>query len=425
MAAIGGGRTYALHLYKEAGNMSRMILVIFAALTLWPGPVLSTDPIAYVVNSNGETLSKIDLKTGNVTNDIITLGSDVLCYPNQIMVRDTLAFVVASGTDEIQLINLKTEQTICFIGTGAWSNPYWMDILNDQYLYATLLLENSVAKIDYLTRTKVKTVAVGKSPEGILIAGDKAYIACTGFDWNTYEYDPGRIAVYDVAGDSVLRYIDVGLNPQYLALDGMGRLHVACTGDYSSVFGTAYIINLATDSVEDSLYLGGSPGQITIGPNNVAFVSAAGWYLNHIFTYHALTGQIFHGASNPLTADPNCIGVVAFQDSSCLTGSFSTSYVNIIDSAGDNLARYAVGDGPLHFAFNYIPGDVNGDFELNVLDITHAINWIYKGGPPPRWPIWRANANADKAYNILDILHMISFIYKNGPRPRVGPAWLL
>ena len=209
-----------------------VIWMIIMAMT-----VAAADRLAYVLNTNGETLSKINLTNGSVANDIITIGSDVYCYPNQIVIRDTLAFVVASGTNEIQVINLNNESTAYFIELDASSNPYWIDFVDEQYLHVTFMMTHIVAKVNYLTGETISRTAVGKSPAGILINGDKMYIACTGFDWGTYQYDPGRVAVYDIPGDSLLRYIDVDLNPQYLALDRHGRVHVVCTGDYFSVFG--------------------------------------------------------------------------------------------------------------------------------------------------------------------------------------------
>jgi hypothetical protein len=116
--------------------------------------------------------------------------------------------------------------------------------------------------------------------------------------------------------------------------------------------------------------------------------------------------------------------VQAFQDSSLISASF-TDYVNIIDSSGSELKSFSVGDGPQHLAVNFIPGDANGDFGVDIKDITHIIKWKYKGGDEPVWPKWRANANGDHSYNIKDVTYLIKYKYKNGPRPKIGPSWLM
>ncbi len=409
----------------RSGTICLYARIVFIICIAIPLRISAADPIAYVLNTNGETLSKINLTTGVVNNNILTIGSDVGSYPNQIVVRDTLMYATVSGTDEIQVINLKSEKTAYYINTGAYTNPYWIDFAAEPYLYVTLLMTGSLAKINYLTGAIITQVPVGKSPEGIKIVGNKAYIACTGFDWGTYQYDPGQVAVYDLSGDSAMQYINVGLNPQYMVLDKSGRIHVVCTGNYVTTWGWVYIIDTEFDSVVDSIYLGGTPGQISLSPDNIAYIASAGWSESgYVFSYNTITGEVYHDNSNPIMVDLNCLTAVAYQDSTCFTGSF-TNYVNVIDSAGNYSASYPVGDGPIHIAFNYLPGDANGDFLVNIFDVSLLIDWLYLNGEKPRWPQWRANANGDYEYNIFDITHLIASLYLGGPPPRIGPDWLL
>jgi len=380
-------------------------------------------PIAYVLNTNGETLSKINLSTGAVENDILTIGSDALSYPNQMVIRDTLAYIIASGTNEIQVINLNNDQTSYFINTGASSNPFWMDFLDDNNLLTTLLLEDSLAVIDCNSGEITDKCYVGKSPEGILINGDRAYIACTGFDWQTYQYDPGIVAVYDIESNSVVDRIEVGLNPQFMARDESGKIHVICTGDYFSIWGAVYIIDPGLNEVIDSVNIGGNPGHISIGPDGVAYLAGAGWtQKGYVYSYKAMSGEIYHDENNPIEVDLNCLTVRAFQDSSVYTGSF-TDMINVIDSSGLYKESYAVGAGPNFIDFNYMPGDLDGNFAVNILDVTYYINYLYKDGPRPVLPKWRGNVNGDESYNLLDIIHMLNFLYHDGARPRVGAHW--
>ena len=115
---------------------------------------------------------------------------------------------------------------------------------------------------------------------------------------------------------------------------------------------------------------------------------------------------------------------VPFQDSTVFSASFSSDYINVINSSGNNLTDFAVGDGPVHLDFNYIPGDINGDYDVNILDVIYLINWKYKGGPQTITARWRADANADFDYNILDAVYLLNAIYKDGPRPKISSTWL-
>ncbi len=404
-------------------------LLLSIIITVVVGVTSATgEETAYVINTTGETLSKIDLATSTVTNDILTLGSDVYCYPNQIVVRDTMAYVVNSGTNEIQVIDLAAESTVGFIPTGAGTNPYWLAFLDAQYFYVTEMLTNSLAKIDATTGAKIAEVEVGVSPEGVLIHDYKAYVAVTAYDFNTYSWGAGKVAVYDTGGDTAMFDISVGTNPQFLACDTSGRIHVVCTGDYWSAWGMVYVIDPVADVVIDSVAVGGSPGQLTIGPDNIAYLAAGGWVNDgYLYSYDAGSLEVLHGEGNPILVDAGCTMAVAYADGSCFIGGFS-DYVRQMDSDGNTIAHFALGDGPAHADFNYRPGDVNGNGMTNISDITYYVDWLFgiPLGPPPPYPKWRANVNGDGYYNISDITYLVAYLYgiPTGPPPRIGPTWL-
>jgi YVTN family beta-propeller protein len=396
----------------------------FLGLFLFSSAVIAAGPTAYVINTTDETLDKINLTSGDVTKNILTLGSDIDCYPNQIVVRDTLAYVIASGTDEIQVINLNSESTAGWINFDPYSNPYWMAFWNDQYLYVTQMLDNSLAKIDVTTRQIVKTVIVGQSPEGILMYGGRAYIAITAYDFSTWSWGQGKVAVYDPEIDTVVAEILVGKNPQFLDFDNQGRIHVACTGDYWTITGMSYIIDPITNSVIDSIDLGGQPGQISITQDNIAFLAAGGWMEDgEVYTYHAVSGEIYHSSSNPIHVDSGSIALVTFQDSTAFVGCFGDKLFQL-DRTGTKLNTYLTGDGPAHLDFDYAPGDANGDWEVNVADAVFLVNYIFKDGSGPASPGWRANANGDNDINVGDVVYLVNYVFKGGARPKIGPTWI-
>ena len=53
-------------------------------------------PAAYVLNSLGETISRIDLTDQTVRNDILAVGSDFGSAPNQILLHGQMALVLMS-----------------------------------------------------------------------------------------------------------------------------------------------------------------------------------------------------------------------------------------------------------------------------------------------------------------------------------------
>jgi hypothetical protein len=66
-----------------------------------------------------------------------------------------------------------------------------------------------------------------------------------------------------------------------------------------------------------------------------------------------------------------------------------------------------------------LPGDFNGDLELNVGDCMYLIYYLFRFGPPPPC-LNEADINVDCMVDLADIVWMINYIFKNGPAPECG-----
>jgi len=64
----------------------------------------------------------------------------------------------------------------------------------------------------------------------------------------------------------------------------------------------------------------------------------------------------------------------------------------------------------------YACGDADGNNEINILDVTYLISYIYLDGPAPV-PSESGDSNGNYAINILDATYLITYLYKNGPPP--------
>jgi len=75
------------------------------------------------------------------------------------------------------------------------------------------------------------------------------------------------------------------------------------------------------------------------------------------------------------------------------------------------------GDGNgLGDACDWQCGDVDGSDNINIIDVTYLINYLYKAGLPPV-PEEAADVNNDGGVNILDVTYLINYLYKDGPEP--------
>ncbi len=369
----------------------------------------------YVVNGLAETLSKINLETGQVTNHIVTLG----IVPNQVVVKGKRAYVVNSVSSNIQKIDLNADTTLGSIYVGAGKNPYNLTFADSQIAYVSNFSANTISEIDVIDDTVLAEFPIGQSPEGLLFYKGKLYVCNTGFNPNDFSYGQGTIAVFDPALDSVVTVINVGKNPQYIKADFQGRIHVICTGDYFSTFGIAYIINPVSNSLVDSLPLGGMPGQFSIGWPGTALISAGGYDTNGlVYSYFTTNYSVLHDDSNPILVNLGASDVAVDKLSSAYVSCFSASTVDRVDYEGNSSDTFLVGDGPLSAAI-YDPrpnGDATGDNNLTLPDIIAIVNYIFKGGQITG-SIGYAECNCDGKITLSDVIQLVNYVFKSGPLP--------
>ena len=103
------------------------------------------------------------------------------------------------------------------------------------------------------------------------------------------------------------------------------------------------------------------------------------------------------------------------------TATAGQSATIILDGYSVRLPQF---DGPYTAAFmpmtvegtvsSMICGDINGSANVNILDVTHLVNFLYKDGVAPD-PYAAADVDGSGGVNLLDITYMINFLYKDGP----------
>jgi hypothetical protein len=74
---------------------------------------------------------------------------------------------------------------------------------------------------------------------------------------------------------------------------------------------------------------------------------------------------------------------------------------------------------PDQFLAFSLPGDANGDGQLNVSDVVYLINYLFIGGPAPGCHL-AGDVNCDGAINVTDVVYLINYLFIGGPAPCEG-----
>ncbi len=61
-----------------------------------------------------------------------------------------------------------------------------------------------------------------------------------------------------------------------------------------------------------------------------------------------------------------------------------------------------------------LPGDFDGNSEINIVDLTTTVNWMFKGGADPAC-LNDADVNGDCDVNVVDLTYRVNYMFKGGP----------
>lgn len=73
------------------------------------------------------------------------------------------------------------------------------------------------------------------------------------------------------------------------------------------------------------------------------------------------------------------------------------------------------------FCFNirrsgFVRGDANGDGVIDLADIVHLVNYLYRNGDPPS-PLEAGDADCDGVVDVADVVYLVNYLYRGGDPP--------
>lgn len=366
----------------------------------------------YVINALGENLTLIDRAGDSVVVNLMPLGG----CPNRMRAHKGLLLIVNSCTDDLMVISQATHTVVRTIHFPSGDNPWDIVVIDDSLCAVSMLLTNEVAIVNYDIGLVRRRFTVGAAPEGMLYAHGRLWIANSAIDFNTFEFGQGTVSISDPSLTAVAGTVNVGTNPQVLALNPDGEVHVMCTGNYFDQFGIVYVLDPDSWLPIDSIFVGDFPGDMAIGIDGTGYLAGGGFVdSGFVFRYDSQTRTLLNGPANPWKTARGVLSILTRAEGGVFALAFSVDSVAELSLAGSHVRAWPAGDGPgysVHVS-NRLPGDLNEDGVHDILDVSAIINLAFRGGALPERPA-SADVNADCVFDVLDVLGIVNHAFRGG-----------
>lgn len=213
----------------------------------------------------GNELAIIDITSASVVRTI-SLGQYTRPHGANFLGADESRVAVTSETTgNVVVVNIVEGRVEAAIPTNAQTSHMVAVTGDGKRGWTANILSGSVSEVDLVTRTFVRTIAVGPRSEGIAVTPDGRTVWAGS---NT----AGTVSVVDAQTGTVAATLTGFTMPYRLAISADGRLAVICDPQGDNI----HVADVARREVLWSLGSLGSPRGVNISPNGkTAFVTLA------------------------------------------------------------------------------------------------------------------------------------------------------
>jgi len=280
------------------------VFVVFSSCV--PAPEISLeerefadlDREIFLVNGLAETLSVLNPATLEMYDNVITVGK----WPNDILHHEGRLYVTNSGDNNVAVYDESTFELLGEIYLGKNSNP-WSVIVKTESDMACVpcFVSDEAVLVNLADMAVITRVGIGNCPEGGAYADGKFYVCDTNYTGGDPDFSAGSVSVIDSEDYSVATIeLADGINPQSaIAFPDLHEVHVICTGVNGDDDGRVVVIDTASDTVVETLEIGGSPSGGAQGvdwANHIVYLTGEGGLLS----YDYQTRTVLHGAGDPI-----------------------------------------------------------------------------------------------------------------------------
>jgi uncharacterized repeat protein (TIGR02543 family) len=230
-----------------------------SAFTGWSGACSGSGSCLVTMNANKSVTATFQLTGWSVLGTFALGGTG---NPLQLAVDNGLAYV-GSYSGAVKVVDLASQTVVATVPFGPYPNarPGYIALdSNRAYIALSNLGSNGqVAVLDRSSNQITGYIPVGPDPWGVAIYNGKLYV--TNNVWWT-NGDPATVKVINLATQSIIATIPVGINPNSIAIDPQsGKAYVT---NYNSLSKSVSVIDTNTNSVVSTIQLNDSPAGVTI-----------------------------------------------------------------------------------------------------------------------------------------------------------------
>lgn len=327
------------------------------------------DVLLVTVNSLSGDLSVVRAgEPPQIEKSAVTVGE----APNQILRLGGEILVLSSTSNSLEVIDPASWAVVRQYSVGDGCNPMWMAETADGKLVVSCWLSNELLLVDprvaldqnpVLKHLAMPTGADLQEfngndtgiarPQGIAVVGHKAYVTLNNTDASWQPAGPGLLLVVDLAAWTKDKILALSGKNAVAALQSRklpNTLWATCAGAFDGS-GTVDVIDPTTDTITDTIAIGGAPGVLYEASSGIVWV--ANMLDGNVLGFVSATNQ----PRDPLLICPSDYenGVFNFVadvgsdgKGSIYVACFATDQVMFFaeESDGAGAAALAVGDGP-------------------------------------------------------------------------------
>jgi YVTN family beta-propeller protein len=347
-------------------NTVRIAAISFA----WPA-LAAAQPFAYVANSNGSSISVLNLSSNSVAATIPTVGT-----PSSVAASARSGRVYVRGNSTLQAIDaLRNAPMSATFSIYPGAHGLALSPSADRlYVAKSNVTANDPSELCVVrTRDDVDlgcALSPATEPFGIAVSPDGSRIYVT--QQNTLLAVAGTVSIFQAEPLQYLGSVAVGTTPTDIVVHPNGQLAYVVNADSANVS----VIDLAGQSVVATITVGQGPRALALSTNGqVLYVAnALSDTITVINTATNIATTSIAGVSNPTGLWTNAAGTTLYATSG------ATSSVKIIDTATRSVtSSVAVGNAPA--AGGQIIGggrllDIDGDGEVRATtDLLIMMRW--------------------------------------------------